>query len=864
MAKSTPSKPTSRVQKPAPLEGNRQWRARGRVRKTAPHLREPSAWETLPSWAQHAICLAFLVAVAVGFWAPTLGGRTLVGSDTVQWRGTAEAMLQYEASTGVDALWAPNVFGGMPGYLIHYPTEVPGVDTIPNVLRGLGVWPLAHFLVLLLGTYFLVFTLTRSKLAGALSAVAYGLTTYIPLFLISGHNSKFVALAYAPWLLLAFAAVLYRPDESGWIRNLFLAGLFAIAAAVNLRAGHIQITYYVTFAAGVWWLAEGVAALRLGRLKRFAVSTGVLALGAVLALAMVAQPYLAQWQFKAYTIRGAAEGGGLAWAYAMAWSQGFFELLTLLVPNAFGGGGELYWGAKPFTAGPHYVGPLVLLLAVFGVFGVARRATTGLGVAALLMTLFALGEHLPMVNRPMYELFPLFSAFRVPETWLLPVALVLGVLAGYGAYWVQRREATHEAEVRKTRWLYAGLGATAAVVALLWAAGPSLFAFTRPGEAQQVAAAVAQQAGVGLDDPRVQQAAAQYLAGVRAERAALLRGDAGRALVFLALAAVLVVLYRREKIRPWLVLAGLALLVTVDLWGVGRRYFNGESSALRPSRDVAAAIPEYDLDRFIQNKVEMAGGPGNFRVLSLATSPTSDARSSYFYESLGGYNGAKLALYQDYLDHLLLPPEGGVNDHAIDLLSARYVVAPQPIPGLTPVYRDDGANLLVLENPDALPRAFFVDSAVVVPDEEAMYARLLAPDADLRHTAYLYQPPPEGYASAPADSAGAATVALQRYTPREIVWKVTTDRPRLLVASEVYYPAGWHATIDGEEAPILRVDHLLRGVPVPAGEHIVSMRFDPAAHREGLLVSWIAALFVYLGVLALGGLLWYQRGRAKG
>src|SRR5690606_30928783 len=337
------------------------------------------------------------------------------------------------------------------------------------------------------------------------------------------------------------------------VRNLFLAGLFAIAAAVNLRAGHIQITYYVTFAAGVWWLAEGVAAVRLGRLRRFAVSTAVLALGAALALAMVAQPYLAQWEYKAFTIRGAAGGGGLMWEYAMAWSQGVGELLTLVIPHAYGTG-ELYWGPKPFTAGPHYVGPLVLLLALFGVFGVGRRATTGLGIAALLMTLFALGEHLPMVNRPMFELFPLFDAFRVPETWLIAVALVLAVLAGYGAYWVQRREATHEAEVRKTRWLYVGLGAMAAFLALLWAAGPTLLDFARPGEAEQMfeqIRAQADQFGIDPDDPGLEQAVAQQVAQDRAARAAMFRGDAARALLFLAFAAALLALYRREKVRPW-------------------------------------------------------------------------------------------------------------------------------------------------------------------------------------------------------------------------------------------------------------------------------------------------------------------------
>jgi hypothetical protein len=366
---------------------------------------------------------------------------------------------------------------------------------------------------------------------------------------------------------------------------------------------------------------------------------------------------------------------------------------------------------------------------------------------------------------------------------------------------------------------------------------------------------------VGASDPRVQAAAAQYLTEQRAERAAMFRSDAGRGLLFLALGAALVVLYRRETVRQWVAVWGLVLLVTVDLWGVARRYLNEDAEALRPRREAADAVPEYDYDRFLQNQAEMAGGPGHFRVLPLDTAPTSDARTSFFHESTGGYHGAKLALYQDYLDRLLLTGEGGINDNALDLLSTRYVVARGPLPGLAPVYQSAETGLLVLENPDYLPRAFFVDSVAVIADEEAMLARLRAPDAGLRHTAYLYDPPPAP--PAPVDSASVAEVELQRYTPREIVWKVRTDRPRLLVATEVYYPAGWHATVDGAEAPILRVDHLLRGVSVPAGEHIVAMQFDPPTHRTGFLVSLVASLLVYLGVVALGGLLWYRRGHPK-
>src|SRR5690606_8763907 len=232
--------------------------------------------------------------------------------------------------------------------------------------------------------------------------------------------------------------------------------------------------------------------------------------------------------------------------------------LTLVVADAFGGS-RLYWGPKTFTAGPHYVGPPVLLLAVLGVFGVARRASAGLGVAAVLMTLFALGEHLPLVNRPMFELFPLFSSFRVPETWLAAVALALAVLAGYGVDYVQRREATPEAEERTTRWLYAGTGLMLVFLGVLYLGAGSLFDYGRPGEAEQVEMAIAQQAGVGRSDPRVRQAAAEYLRGAREEREAMLRGDALRELGFLLAAGLLLVLYRRRVLPAWAAAAGLIL-----------------------------------------------------------------------------------------------------------------------------------------------------------------------------------------------------------------------------------------------------------------------------------------------------------------
>ena len=846
---------------PAPLEGNEVWKQRSRVRRAGPVLREDTWWERQADGVQHAICVVFLALVALGFYAPaTFGGRSLVGGDTVQWAASAEAMLEYEARTGRTPEWAPNMFGGMPGTLILSGSRVPGVDTVVTALRKVGLWPVAHFFVLLVGTYLLVHYLTRSKLAGVVGAVGFGLSTYLPIILAAGHNTKFIALAYAPWLLLAFAALVRRPLGTGRMMSVFLTLLFAVAAAVNLRAGHVQITYYVVIVALIWWVAEGVSAFREGHMRTYLESTALLTLGSGIALLMVADPYLLQAEYKAFTTRAASPGGGLAWDYAMSWSQGWGELLTLVIPNAYGGGGATYWGDKPFTAGPHYVGAVVALLALVGAVGVTRRSVLAFVVGAVLMTGFALGSNLPLLNRPAFEVLPLFDAFRVPETWLAAVVLLLALLAGWGTYYVQRREATPEADARKRRVVIGAAAVLGILIGGLWLTGGGPLTFERPDEGGQVASAVAQQNGLSVDDPQVRQATGQYLSGVTSEREDLFAGDAGRSLVFLLLAVGLIGAHLYEKVPGWAVAAGLALLVTVDLWGVDRRYFNGDIDALQRSSRVESQIRPTDADRFILERVAEAGGPGHFRVLPANWS--QNAIPSYFYESVGGYHGAKLALIQDYFDRVLPDDQTGLNAGALRLLSTRYLVLPGTVPGTEPVFQDPATGLVVSVDSSALPRAFLVDSVAVVASQDAVIDAVRDPATDLRRVAFVADT--QGLdlsplSGAPADS-GAASVTMERFEPDEVVYRVRTDRPRLLVASEIYYPAGWTATVGVEPAPIVRTDYLLRGVPVPAGEHIVTTRYRPETRQTGVMISAIATLLTYLGVIGLGGLLWYRRG----
>ena len=752
-------------------------------------------------------------------------------------------MLEYEARTGRRPEWAPNMFGGMPGTLILSGSRVPGVDTAVTALRSAGLWPVAHFLVLLVGTYLLVHYLTRSKLAGVVGAVGFGLTTYLPIILAAGHNTKFVALAYAPWLLFAFAALVRRQPGVGKMTSVLLTLLFAIAASVNLRAGHVQITYYIVIAAVIWWVAEGISAVREGRTQTWLGSTALLALGSGIALLMVADPYLLQAEYKAFTTRSAAPGGGLAWEYAMSWSQGWGEMLTFAIANAYGGGEGTYWGAKPFTAGPHYVGPVVLLLALIGAVGVTRRSVLAFAVAAVVMTGFALGENLPLLNRPAFELLPLFDAFRVPETWLVVVSLLLALLAGWGTYYLQRTEASPEADVRKRRVSYGSGAVLAVLIGGMWVTGGAGLDFERDGEGAQIAAAVAQQNGLSPGDPQVGQATARYLSDIEGERQDLFSSDALRSLLFLGLALLVVAAHLTERIPGWAVAAALAVLVTVDLWGVDRRYFSDDTDALRRSSRIESQIRPTDADRYILERVAEAGGPGRFRVLP--NNWGQNAVPSYFYESVGGYHGAKLALIQDYFDRLLPDDETGLNRNALRLLSTRYVVVPGTVPGLEPVFQDPQTGLVVSVDSTALPRVFLADAVEVLPSDDAVIAAVRDPATDLSRVALLSDAQgldPAALSGPPADSASVVSAAVERFEPDEVVYRVRTDRPRLLVASEVYYPAGWTATVGAEPAPIVRVDHLLRGVPVPAGDHIVTMRYrplarEPLARERGVLVG---------------------------
>jgi len=789
--------------------------------------------------------------VAIYFsWATLFSGKSLVGGDTIEWRGVAQSMIEYREETGEEPLWATNVFAGMPGYIISSPALVPQIDELPRALRKIS-WPFSHVIFMLVGGYLLVWYLTRDTLSSLLAACAYGMTTYLPVILLAGHNTKFVALAFAPWLLLTFAYGIRKPS--------IIAGLlFTIALAINLRAGHVQITYYLTFLIFIWWVVSLFEAYRQKKLPDFFKATGLLAIGCGLALLMVAEFYWPTLEYKEYSIRGTSAGGaegGLSWEYAMGWSQSPKELLTLLVADAYGGS-TYYWGSKPFTGGPHYTGSIVLVLAIIALWRTRSRLTAALGIAGGLMVLFSLGSYFEVLNRLMFNYFPLFDAFRTPETWLVTVALTLAILAALGLGYIMRRETSAVTERAKWRSVYTVIGLTGGILLLFMVAGDSLFNFQREGEFNQIVNYVAQSAERSPSDPQVISAANQILSEqVIPPRKNAFTGDVRRSFLFILLSGIALIAIQRRALSGWIIQMFLALLVVLDLGGVANRYLNTDN--LSVSRYSAQRIETLDVDKYVLQQ------EGQFRVLSLERlNQTALSRPSFHHESLGGYSAAKLRLYQDFLDNILFNPVTGMpNENVLDMMNVRYIFSQSPITGALDVEYGAESGLTVYENIDVLPRAYFVGKTEVIEDSDTAMRRLQETDFDPAEKALLSMP--IGDTVTPIDSSSIVTVNPIIYGPRKIAYEVETDAPRLLVLSEIYYPAGWRATLNGENTSIHRANYLLRAVSIPAGKYTLEMTFNPASYIWGKRISLISTVFVYGLVFILLGSQVYGYSRRK-
>jgi len=828
---------------------------------TTPAPAPSAVTERLRPWLPVACVLALLGILfpEAMFQAQVFGAADTAASEAFRQVGDASRR------QGDYPLWNPFIFGGMPTFgSLAYTLGVYPPTVVLEWLQGLGLppltWLLAHLLFGGLGMWWLLGRWRAPAGARLVSVVLWLWFACVVAWSVHGHGSKAGAAMYLPWLVGFAWSIL----TSGSLRATAFAGLLL---GLQFLRGHPQISYYTLLLLGfltVWHLAWPLGddprppfacRARRGVLVAVAIAIGF-AIGAALLLPV--------HDYAAISTRGeggASGGGRTAYDYATDWSLGPEDLAAGVLPAAAGFGRATYLGRMPFNDYPNYFGPLVLALAAAAWLTGRRRLVLGLGAGALLSVLLAMGRFSPGIYQLCYHALPYFDKFRVPSMIMIVAALVVAILAGLGAGALADDRGERSRLLRR-----AAIGLLAAGGLCLVAGAAELAAGGYRGALAALAAKSGKQGAPAILD-----------AAWTLHRSFLVRGG----LVLMAAGGAALLASRRPDFRRRGLLPVLAALVAIDLGGVAHLVAHPEAGLVEVVRGPDGAgrlAPSAPLARPWQGPAprqvpaDLAGAlqsaVGSGRLLPLGGDAASNAYMTVGVRSLGGYHPAKPAAAEAVRTRLF----GGMPAGRIARwLAATAVTYPDRLPPeALDLLRQNGLDLdpagvaaggtMVYTLRDPLPRARLVDSwrpAPPSPGGDAL-ASFLDDVQDGRHepgSQVVLEREPR-----PQPQAGPQPLPTPEFVRddlNEVVLRVDCPRPALLLLADLWAP-GWRVAVDGEPAPLLRADLILRAVALDAGVHEIRFAYRDRALTRGLALTAIGML----GVLILLVVSWRRNGAA--
>ncbi len=808
--------------------------------------------------------VVLFLALVYAFVPQVLEGKIVNQSDITGYRGMSQEMNEWNAEHPDNpTYWTDSMFGGMPTTAISTRNVGDYTERLYNLFINTGKQPVPRLFIMLLGAFLLFLAMGASWPVALGGAIAVGFCSYNFQIIQVGHNTKLQAIALMPWVL---AALVYTYRSKDFWKKLLGAALFGIVLSFQIKANHQQISYYLAIMVLVFAIVELVETIKHKQWKPFLVASALLLALGMAGIATNVNKLLPLAKYTPNTMRGGSElsgegnnASGLNLDYATSWSYGWEELPNLMIPNFNGGSSSgaidpdksetiqllkragqknlketakhlpLYWGPQPFTAGPMYMGAISVFLFVLGLFLYKGKEKWWLLSVTVLAVLMAVGSHFMAFTKLCFTILPLYNKFRTVSMSLVVLQVSLPLLGFLTLDGILKGQYGKKDFQKGLLW---SLGLTGGFCLVAWLF-PGLFgSFSAASDAQ-------------MQDVLVD--------ALVKDRMAIFKADALSSLLLVLVSAGLLYWAYMPKGRKWVAVAGVCVLSAANLFAVGKRYLNADH--FTTPKDFGKSFDERPVDKMIK-----ADTDPQYRVLDLTVDIFNSSLPSYHHKNIGGYSPAKLQRYQDLIEHYLTREINGLykqlrETEDLENLSDWMATGTPVLNALNTRYIILDGDYPPLVNYSAFGAAWFVDSVVKAanPDEEIAMVGAI----DLRHQAVVTAPVSLG------GSNGADSIEMTSYAPNELHYRYNAATERLAVFSEIFYPNGWHATVDGEPVDLIRADWTLRAALLPAGEHEVVMTFLPDSYRIGAAVSRVSSIGLYLLILAAIGFMVYSEIRRK-
>ena len=817
----------------------------------------------------HGVAVLIFLVVAFVYCKPVLEGKVVAQHDITHWKGSIQQSLEYQKThDGKGPLWTNSLFSGMPAFQIG---GVPYNNVVPSyvhLIMTLGLpKPVNFFFLACICFYFLCITLRVRTVFGILGALAFAYATYNPIITAVGHDTKMLSIAYMPALL---ASIILIYEKRYWLG----AGLTALFTSVLIIQNHPQIDYYLFFTLGIMTIFYAARWIKNKEWRHFGLAIVFTIVAGLTGVLTNAASIFSTYEYQKETIRGGARSivdstaknenasNGLTKDYALSYSMNITEPFIMMVPRMYGGASyamelkeedskaleslrafpnevqqqvsqylSFYWGgmAKPgeSVSGPAYVGAIICVLAILAMFVLDGKHKWWILTAVGITIMMSWGSYFDTLNGFLYKALPLYNKFRAPSMILVVSQMLLPLLAVLGLSKI--------ADTTDKKTLLPGFKKGLIAVALTFAllfiiyfisdfmsgADNELMKRLKSGGAQ------AQQA---------LQIFSSFFEGLREDRKSLMMGDILRSLGFGAVALLLVFLAIRKTISDLVLGIGLIIFVLIDSFTIDVKYLNYES--YRDKQENEGSFVKTKSDE------EILADKSFFRVYNVTGDQFQENITSYYYNSVGGYHPAKIAIYQELIENKLSSQQ--LNMPVLNMLNTKYLIQ-KDRNGQTEAYQ---------KNDSALGNCWLVKNIQFVKDANAEMNSL--GNFNPADTAVVQESFKSSIPFQPeADSA--ATISLVKNDNDIVTYTFNAASNQFAVFSEVYYENGWKAYIDGKETPIVKVNYVLRGLAVPAGKHDIRFEFKPNGYIKGRKITSVAQ--VLLGILLLSALFMEWRKR---